>query len=150
MIKLVPRTKKSPIISAIIPILAVGLTMIFGGILFWILGKDPFETIRMIFWYPLMNETFADYARPQILVKAAPLILIAIGLSFGFRANIWNIGAEGQFIMGAIFFPTNLLVVLVILLLRKELVFLDTFHILIIAKNTLLIKRHLKIKSLQL
>ena len=49
-----------------------------------------------------MNETFADYARPQILVKAAPLILIAIGLSFGFRANIWNIGAEGQFIMGAI------------------------------------------------
>ena len=50
-----------------------------------------------------MNETFADYARPQILVKAAPLILIAIGLSFGFRANIWNIGAEGQFIMGAIF-----------------------------------------------
>ena len=103
MIKLVPRTKKSPIISAIIPILAVGLTMIFGGILFWMLGKDPFETIRMIFWDPLMNETFADYARPQILVKAAPLVLIAIGLSFGFRANIWNIGAEGQFIMGAIF-----------------------------------------------
>ena len=103
MIKLVPRTKQSPIISAIIPILAVGLTMFFGGILFWMLGKDPFETIRMIFWDPLMNETFADYARPQILVKAAPLILIAIGLSFGFRANIWNIGAEGQFIMGAIF-----------------------------------------------
>ena len=103
MIKLVPRTEHNPIISASIPVIAVALTMFFGGILFWMLGKDPFETIRMIFWDPLMNETFADYARPQILVKAAPLILIAIGLSFGFKANIWNIGAEGQFIMGAIF-----------------------------------------------
>ena len=102
MIKLVPRSQKNHILSAIIPIVAVGLTMFFGGILFWLLGKDPLETIRMIFWDPLMNETFADYARPQILVKAAPLILIAIGLSFGFRANIWNIGAEGQFIMGAL------------------------------------------------
>ena len=102
MIEIVPRTQKSSLISAAIPMMAVILTMIFGGFLFWILGKNPFETIRMIFWDPLMNETFADYARPQILVKAAPLILIAIGLSFGFRANIWNIGAEGQFIMGAI------------------------------------------------
>ncbi len=103
MIDIVPRAQKSNLISASIPIMAVILTMVFGGILFWALGKNPFETIRMIFWDPLMNETFADYARPQILVKAAPLILIAIGLSFGFKANIWNIGAEGQFIMGAIF-----------------------------------------------
>ena len=102
MIEIVPRTQKNNLISAAIPVMAVILTMVFGGILFWTLGKNPFETIRMIFWDPLMNETFADYARPQILVKAAPLILIAIGLSFGFRANIWNIGAEGQFIMGAI------------------------------------------------
>ena len=92
MIKLIPRTQKNHTLAALIPILAVGLTMFFGGILFWLLGKDPLETIRMIFWDPLMNETFSDYARPQILVKAAPLILIAIGLSFGFRAKIWNIG----------------------------------------------------------
>ena len=62
--------------------MAVILTMVFGGILFWTLGKTLNNTI---FWDPLMNETFADYARPQILVKAAPLILIAIGLSFGFK-----------------------------------------------------------------
>ena len=74
MIKLVPRTKQSPITSAIIPILAVALTMFFGGILFWMLGKDPFETIRMIFWDPLMNETFADYARAAFLPEqVAPL-----------------------------------------------------------------------------
>jgi len=66
------------------------------------LGKNPVEATRIIFLDPLFNETVASYTRPQLLVKAAPLIMIALGLSIGFRANIWNIGAEGQFIMGAI------------------------------------------------
>ncbi|MCV6625289.1 MAG: ABC transporter permease, partial [Cellvibrionaceae bacterium] len=65
------------------------------------LGKPPLETIRTIFWEPLFGE-FSFYYRPQLLVKAAPLVLIAIGLSIGFRAGIWNIGAEGQFIIGAL------------------------------------------------
>jgi simple sugar transport system permease protein len=59
------------------------------------------ETIRTIFLDPLFSE-FAYYYRPQLLIKGAPLVLIAIGLSFGFRAGVWNIGAEGQYIMGAI------------------------------------------------
>jgi len=84
------------------PFLAVILTMIAGGLMFAILGKDPLEAIRTIFWDPLFNAQFAAYSRPQLLVKAGPLILIAIGLSLGFRAGIWNIGAEGQYIMGAI------------------------------------------------
>ncbi|MEM1301440.1 MAG: ABC transporter permease, partial [Pseudomonadota bacterium] len=84
------------------PVLAVVLTMIVGGFMFAALGKDPFEAIRLIFWDPLFSEQFASYSRPQLLVKAGPLILIAIGLSLGFRAGIWNIGAEGQYIMGAI------------------------------------------------
>lgn len=83
------------------PVLAVVLTMITGGIIFAILGKDPLETIRTIFLDPLFSE-FAYYYRPQLLIKGAPLVLIAIGLSFGFRAGVWNIGAEGQYIMGAI------------------------------------------------
>ena len=103
MIKIIPRANQSKLLRAITPVIAVALTMLFGGILFWFLGKNPFEAIKLIFWDPLMSETFADYARPQILVKAAPLILIALGLAVGFRANIWNIGAEGQFIMGALF-----------------------------------------------
>ena len=102
MIKLTPRDHQSKILTAITPIIAVLLTMVFGGILFWFLGKNPFEAIKLIFWDPLMSETFSDYARPQILIKASPLILIALGLSVGFRANIWNIGAEGQFIIGAL------------------------------------------------
>ncbi len=84
------------------PVLAVIFTMIVGGILFAALGKNPFETIRTIFVDPLFSE-FAYYYRPQLLVKGAPLVLIAIGLSFGFRAGVWNIGAEGQYIMGALF-----------------------------------------------
>ncbi|MEQ8366857.1 MAG: ABC transporter permease [Roseicyclus sp.] len=84
------------------PILAVILTMVAGGIMFALLGKDPFEAIRIIFWDPLFDERFGAYSRPQLLVKAGPLILIAIGLSLGFKAGIWNIGAEGQYIIGAI------------------------------------------------
>ena len=84
------------------PLLAVALTMVFGGILFAVLGQNPFETIRTIFLDPLFSE-FAWFYRPQLLIKGAPLVLIAIGLSFGFRAGIWNIGAEGQYIVGAIF-----------------------------------------------
>ena len=52
----------------------------------------------MIFVEPLADS----FALSEMVVKATPLILIAIGLSFGFRAGIWNIGAEGQFTVGAI------------------------------------------------
>ncbi len=102
MIRLERRPEPSRLWAAASPVLAVILTMIAGGILFAFLGKDPFEAIRTIFWDPLFNEQFASYSRPQLLVKAGPLILIAIGLSLGFRAGIWNIGAEGQYIIGAI------------------------------------------------
>ncbi len=83
------------------PVVAVLLTMLAGGAMFALLGKNPFEVIRTIFWDPLFGE-FAWYLRGQLLVKAGPLVLIAVGLSLGFRAGIWNIGAEGQYIMGAI------------------------------------------------
>jgi ABC-type uncharacterized transport system permease subunit len=84
------------------PVLAVVATMIFGGLLFAVLGKDPVQSIITIFWEPLFGE-FAFYYRPQLLIKGAPLVLIAIGLALGFKAGIWNIGAEGQYIIGAIF-----------------------------------------------
>lgn len=103
MITLERRANPSRFWTAATPVLAVALTMVAGGIMFAVLGKDPFEAIRTIFWDPLFNPQFASYSRPQLLVKAGPLILIAVGLSLGFRAGIWNIGAEGQYIMGAIF-----------------------------------------------
>ena len=101
MFKLEKRPTPSQRWAYMTPILAVIATMIAGGFLFALLGKNPFEAIRTIFWDPLFGE-FAFYYRPQLLVKGGPLILIAIGLSLGFRAGIWNIGAEGQYIIGAI------------------------------------------------
>ncbi|NSY40841.1 ABC transporter permease [Leisingera sp. ANG59] len=102
MIRLEKRPQPSRAWSMATPLVAVLATMFFGGLLFAVLGKPPVEAIRTIFWEPLFGE-FAFYYRPQLLVKGAPLVLIAIGLSLGFRAGIWNIGAEGQYIMGAIF-----------------------------------------------
>jgi len=102
MLRLEKRPSPSVFWARATPVLAVALTMVAGGIMFALLGKNPVEAIRTIFWDPIFGE-FAFYFRGQLLVKAAPLILIAIGLSLGFRAGVWNIGAEGQYIMGAIF-----------------------------------------------
>lgn len=101
MIVLEKRPQPSQKWSMATPLVAVLATMFFGGLLFAALGKNPIEAIRTIFYDPLFGE-FAFYYRPQLLVKGAPLVLIAIGLSLGFKAGIWNIGAEGQYIMGAL------------------------------------------------
>ncbi len=101
MLNLEKRAQPSRRWSTLSPLLAVVLTMIAGGGMFALLGENPVEAIRTIFWDPLFGE-FAFYYRPQLLIKAAPLILIAIGLAMGFRAGIWNIGAEGQYIIGAL------------------------------------------------
>ncbi|OAN77033.1 sugar ABC transporter permease [Sulfitobacter sp. EhC04] len=102
MIRLEKRPQPSRAFSLATPLLAVLATMVFGGLMFAVLGKDPVTSIITIFWQPLFGE-FAFYYRPQLLIKGAPLVLIAIGLSLGFKAGIWNIGAEGQYIMGALF-----------------------------------------------
>lgn len=102
MIHLEKRPQPSRFFAYVTPVLAVLATFIFGGLLFAALGKDPLQSILTIFWEPLFGE-FAFYYRPQLLIKGAPLVLIAIGLSLGFKAGIWNIGAEGQYIMGALF-----------------------------------------------
>ena len=101
MIRVEKRPQPSQFWSAATPVVAVLATMVAGGLLFAILGKDPLAAIRTIFWDPLFGE-FAFFYRPQLLIKGAPLILIAIGLSLGFRAGIWNIGAEGQYVIGAL------------------------------------------------
>ncbi len=81
------------------PVLALLLTVIVGVILFVALGKDPLKGLEMFFWLPIKS----GYALGELLVKATPLLLIALGLAVCFRSNVWNIGAEGQYILGAIF-----------------------------------------------
>jgi len=114
MIRFEKRPQPSRAFAYATPLLAVLATFCFGGILFALLGKDPVESIVTIFWEPLFGE-FSFFYRPQLLIKGAPLVLIAIGLSLGFKAGIWNIGAEGQYIIGALvgagvglaFYPTE-------------------------------------------
>ncbi|MEM6374925.1 MAG: ABC transporter permease [Pseudomonadota bacterium] len=101
MLRLERRAEPSRLWVYSAPVLAVLLTMLAGGLVFAALGQDPIEAIATIFWEPLFGE-FAFFYRPQLLVKAGPLILIALGLSLGFRAGLWNIGAEGQYIIGAL------------------------------------------------
>ncbi len=101
MMTLVKRPQPSRRWSYGAPVLAVLATIFFGGLLFAALGENPVDAIVTIFWDPLFGKN-AFYYRPQLLVKGAPLVLIAIGLSLGFKAGIWNIGAEGQYIIGAL------------------------------------------------
>jgi len=80
------------------PFLAVVLTLLAGIVLFEVLRKPPLEAMRLIFIQPLTSMR----GLAELLVKGTPLILIAIGLAVGFRGGIWNIGAEGQFAIGAL------------------------------------------------
>jgi general nucleoside transport system permease protein len=80
------------------PPLAVLLTVLTGFVLFVFMGYDPFKALHAFFVSPLLT----GYGLAELGVKAAPLITIAVGLAIGFRANVWNIGAEGQLTMGAI------------------------------------------------
>ena len=80
------------------PLLAAALTGVGGLIVFALLGRNPWEGFRVFFLSPLKDA----YGVAELLLKATPLMLIAVGLAVGFRANVWNIGAEGQFILGAI------------------------------------------------
>ncbi len=98
MFRLEPRKELSRKMFYLTPLLALALTLVAGGIMFIALGKDPFTALYTIFIGPL--TTFRGFA--ELLVKATPLILIAVGLALGFRANVWNIGAEGQYVIGAL------------------------------------------------
>ncbi|AVO41954.1 ABC transporter permease [Simplicispira suum] len=80
------------------PLLALAITVLIGVALFALLGKDPLRGLEVFFWEPLKSR----YALGELMVKATPLLLIALGLAVCFRSNVWNIGAEGQFVMGAI------------------------------------------------
>lgn len=96
-IELVKRPQRSAFFSVLSPFIALGLTLVAGAALFLALGKNPGEVLYYYFIDPL-RETWSLH---ELAVKAAPLILIAVGLAVCFRSNNWNIGAEGQFIIGA-------------------------------------------------
>ena len=98
MLKLEPRPQASKMWSYGSPLLALAVTVLLGVILFMALGKDPVKALLVFFWEPVRTP----YALGELMVKATPLLIIALGLAVCFRSNVWNIGAEGQFVMGAV------------------------------------------------
>jgi simple sugar transport system permease protein len=98
VIKLQVRAQPSAFWTFASPVLALLITVLLGVLLFSLLGKDPVRGLQMFFWEPVKSA----YALGELVVKATPLLLIALGLAVCFRSNVWNIGAEGQYIIGAV------------------------------------------------
>lgn len=96
--RLVPRIQPSLRAQLLIPLAAIALTLVAGSILFTFLGKSPVAAFYAFFIEPLTTQ----YGIGEVLLKTGPLLLIAQGLAIGFRAQVWNIGAEGQLLVGAI------------------------------------------------
>src|ERR1700761_8524021 len=92
------RAERSNTIALVSPLIAIAMTIVTLGIVFAILGKNPLSALVVYFIAPLTDS----YSLQEIAVKATPLVMIAIGLSLCYLANVWNIGAEGQFLMGAV------------------------------------------------
>src|SRR5215472_10341372 len=92
------RPERSAVIAVASPLIAVALTIFTFAILFAIMGKNPLTAIWVYFLDPLTDP----FSLQEIAVKATPLVMIAVGLALCYIANVWNIGAEGQFIVGAV------------------------------------------------
>lgn len=98
MLELRNRAQDSTFWSYASPVLALFITVAIGMGIFVALGKDPVQGLQVFFWEPIKSS----YAISELLLKATPLLLIAVGLAVCFRSNVWNIGAEGQYVVGAI------------------------------------------------
>lgn len=97
-IELVRRPQRSVLFSVLSPFIALALTLVAGVVMFSLLGKDPFVALYYYFLDPLREV----WQLHELAIKAAPLILIGVGLAVCYQSNNWNIGAEGQFAVGAI------------------------------------------------
>lgn len=98
-IELIPRTEVSRWARAFAPVAAMIVSFAIAGFVIWTMGRSPVAAFNVYVLDPMTDA----WSLRELVVKATPLILIAIGLSYCFRANLWNIGAEGQFVVGAIF-----------------------------------------------
>src|ERR1700730_8502601 len=93
-----PHAERSAAIAIASPLIAIAFTLVTMAVLFAIIGKNPLAALWVYFIDPLTDA----YSLQEIVVKATPLVMIALGLSLCYLANVWNIGAEGQFLIGAV------------------------------------------------
>jgi simple sugar transport system permease protein len=97
-LRLERRPRPSAAMRITSPLIAAAAMLVTGFIAFALLGKNPLDALYTYFVAPIAST----YGVGELLLKATPLMLCALGLALGFRSNVWNIGAEGQFTMGAI------------------------------------------------
>ncbi|MCW2309803.1 ABC transporter permease [Rhodobium gokarnense] len=97
-IELVRRPNRSRAMAVLSPLVAIALTVIAGFVIFTAVGVDPFRALYIYFIEPLT----AMWSVEALIVKAVPIVIIAVGLSLCFYSNTWNIGAEGQLVAGAV------------------------------------------------
>ena len=100
MIKLIPRAEYSRAMIILSPIFALALTALSAFVIFLFILEDV--KVSNVFFTLFIEPLTDTYYFSELLAKAAPLIIIGIGLSIGFRAGVWNIGAEGQYVIGGI------------------------------------------------
>jgi ABC-type uncharacterized transport system permease subunit len=98
MLKLETRAAPSTLMTVASPLLALVLTAMVAALILAAIGKDPLQGLRVLFIEPLTGRRQVS----EVLLKATPLIIIALGLAVCYRANVWNIGAEGQFLLGCV------------------------------------------------
>jgi ABC-type uncharacterized transport system permease subunit len=98
MIVFEARPQPSRVLAWLSPLLALAATVAVAALLFALLGRDPVRGLSMFLVEPLNGAR----AVSEVALKATPLVLCSLGLALCFRANVWNIGAEGQFLLGAI------------------------------------------------
>ncbi len=98
-LRLEARPEPSRLAKWLSPLVATLAVLVIGFCLFAAMGKDPWQALYTFFIEPV--DTLYDVG--ELLLKASPIMLCAVGLAVGYRANVWNIGAEGQLVMGAIF-----------------------------------------------
>ncbi len=96
--KVEPRRQVSTSLLWLTPVLSVLCTVAVAAILFVALGYNAVRALGDLFVAPLLSVQ----GLTELALKASPLVMIGVGLAAGFRANVWNIGAEGQLTMGAI------------------------------------------------
>lgn len=96
-IRLEKRLVPSPVMRVIVPVISVIMALVFCGIFLAITGRDPLEVYAAMF----IGALGSAYGLSETAVKAIPLMLCALGISVAFRMQLWNIGAEGQFYIGA-------------------------------------------------
>src|SRR5262245_35589113 len=92
------RAERSVLAALASPLIAIALTLVTMAVLFALLGKNPVHALSVYFLDPLTDP----FTLQEIAVKATPLVMIAVGLALCYIANVWNIGAEGQFTIGVV------------------------------------------------